>query len=170
MCIVRFSILWCRSKALPWVLGTGEQRYLFQDNKRTNVWVWMTVYILHCEISLGNVRIVVCRVFHQLSLIFLYLSPPILLTQLSMTRHMTVTLASVALKQPHHQRLLLFIGIQYNTSPKNTLVFVVVQRSSRQRDELSLKVLVINYHSVVDKKPQMENLIDSTQADIILGT
>ena len=47
---------------------------------------------------------------------------------------------------------------------------MVVQPSSRQRDDIPLKVLVINYHSVVDKKPQIENLIDSTQADIILGT
>ena len=42
--------------------------------------------------------------------------------------------------------------------------------SSRQRDDIPLKILVVNCRSVVDKKPQMENLIDSTQADIILGT
>ena len=47
---------------------------------------------------------------------------------------------------------------------------MVVQPSSSQRDDIPLKVLVINCHSVVDKKPQIENLIDSTQADIILGT
>ena len=45
-----------------------------------------------------------------------------------------------------------------------------MQPSSRQRDDIPLKILVVNCRSVVDKKPQMENLIDSTQADIILGT
>ena len=47
---------------------------------------------------------------------------------------------------------------------------VIIQRSSKQRDDIPLKVLIINCHSILDKKPELENLIETTQADIILGT
>ena len=47
---------------------------------------------------------------------------------------------------------------------------VLIQRSLKQRDDIPLKVLIVNCHSIVDKKPELENLIETTQADIILGT
>ena len=47
---------------------------------------------------------------------------------------------------------------------------IAVQRSLRQQDDIPLKVLVINCHSIVDKKPMLVNMIESTHADIVLGT
>ena len=47
---------------------------------------------------------------------------------------------------------------------------VIIQRSSKQRDDIPLKVLIINCHSILDKKPELENLIETSQADIFLGT
>ena len=47
---------------------------------------------------------------------------------------------------------------------------VAVQRSLRQGDDIPLKVLIVNCHSVVDKKPMLENMIEATHADIVLGT
>ena len=43
---------------------------------------------------------------------------------------------------------------------------VAVQRSLRQRDDIPLKVLIVNCHSIVDKKPMLENMIEATHADI----
>ena len=40
---------------------------------------------------------------------------------------------------------------------------VIIQRSSKQRDDIPLKVLIINCHSILDKKPELENLIETTQ-------
>ena len=41
---------------------------------------------------------------------------------------------------------------------------------SNLRDDIPLKVLVISCHSIIDKKLSLENMIESTQADITLGT
>ena len=47
---------------------------------------------------------------------------------------------------------------------------VQIQRSSKQRDDIPLKILIVNYHLVVDKKPLLENMMESTKADIVLST
>ena len=45
----------------------------------------------------------------------------------------------------------------------------IIQKSNHQRDDLPLKVLVLNCQSIVDKRPQLENIIESTGADVIIG-
>ena len=64
------------------------------------------------------------------------------------------------------------VAAEFFTHPSfsHTREPVVVQRSSKQRDDIPLKVLIINCLSIVDKKPLLENMIESTQADIVLGT
>ena len=39
---------------------------------------------------------------------------------------------------------------------------VLIQRSLKQRDDIPLKVLIVNCHSIVDKKPELVNLIETT--------
>ena len=46
----------------------------------------------------------------------------------------------------------------------------IVQRSQRQRNDIPIRVLIVNCHSIVEKRPQLENILESTQADIVLGT
>ena len=46
----------------------------------------------------------------------------------------------------------------------------IVQRSQRQRNDIPKRVLIVNCHSIVEKRPQLENILESTQADIVLGT
>ncbi|VDI47873.1 Hypothetical predicted protein [Mytilus galloprovincialis] len=46
----------------------------------------------------------------------------------------------------------------------------IIHKSINQTDDLPLKVIVINCQSVVDKRPLLENMLESTGADIIIGT
>ena len=38
------------------------------------------------------------------------------------------------------------------------------------RNDIPLKVAVVNCRSVVNKKPEMLNLLEATQADVVIGT
>ena len=46
----------------------------------------------------------------------------------------------------------------------------IIQRSQRQRNDIQIRVLIVNCHSILEKRPQLENMLESTQADIVLET
>ena len=46
----------------------------------------------------------------------------------------------------------------------------IVQRRQGKRNDILIRVLIVNCHSIVEKRPQLENMLESTQADIVLGT
>ena len=56
------------------------------------------------------------------------------------------------------------------STPRTPLACDSSQRSSKQRDDVPLKVLHLNCHSILNKNPLLFNIIDSTQADIVIGT
>ena len=50
-----------------------------------------------------------------------------------------------------------------------TRKYFVVQRSPKHRDDIPIKIRNVNCHSIVDKKSLLENMLESTQADIVLA-
>lgn len=52
------------------------------------------------------------------------------------------------------------------SSPKRSKT----KEKNKTRPDAPLKVIVINFRSIVNKKPEFLNLLESTQADVIIGT
>ena len=105
--------------------------------------------------------------------------------------NLTMRLASPVHRQHHHLKLSLAINLGFSMSQHLAVLLqtppvaaeffthpsfsytresVVVQRSPKQRDDIPLKILAVNCHSIVEKKPLLENMFKSKQADIVLGT
>ena len=133
-----------------------------------------------------NAQHAACQIFHRHCLKQPSSRLQIPLSHLPMTQRLIVfsfscpqATSSPKVSSTHHNDTPERISVSDSTTGPENLTHpslnrsgeqIPIQRSSKQRDDIPLKVLIINCHSILDKKPELENLIETTQADIILGT